>query len=110
MAEAHRPAQHRGASELHLARLEQDRLVEREASGLGVFADEDAKQNGIARNLHDHTHRMVLRLTAAIWPSQTASRHSTTEPPILKEPFAVVHEIERLDAERGKRCVATAQS
>src|ERR671930_11055 len=85
MAEAHRPAQHRGAGELHLAGLEQDRLVERQPPGLGVFADEDAKQNGVARNLHDHTHRMVLRPTAAIWPSQTASRHSTTEPPILKD-------------------------
>src|SRR5262245_66540117 len=33
----------------------------------------------------DHTHLIVLRLKAAIWPSQTASRHSTTEPAILNE-------------------------
>ena len=83
MAEAHRPAQHGGAGKLHLARLEHDRLVERQMAGLVVLADEDAQQHGVAGERHGHTHFMALRERASIWPSQTAKRQSTTEPTIL---------------------------
>ena len=48
MAEAHRPAQHGGAGEAHLAGLQHDRLVEGPMSGLVVLANEDAQQHGVA--------------------------------------------------------------
>ena len=48
MAEAHRSAQHGGAGEVHLARLEHDRLVERQVLELVVLAEEDAQQDGVA--------------------------------------------------------------
>src|SRR5689334_25270523 len=83
MAEAHRAAQHRGAGQMQLARLEHDGLVERPAVGLVVLADEDAEQRLLARDLHDQAPFIALRLAAAMWPSHTATKQRTTEPAML---------------------------
>src|SRR5947209_3447076 len=52
MAEPHRPAQDGCAGKLKLARLEDDRFVEWASLIFVVFADEDAQQHGISRDLH----------------------------------------------------------
>ncbi len=83
MAEAQGTAQHRGAGKFHLARLQHDRLVERLVIEFVVLADEDAEQDGVARERHGQIHFMVLIDRARICPSQTAIRQSMTEPMIL---------------------------
>jgi hypothetical protein len=47
VTEAEGPAQHRGAGQARLARLEHDRLVERLAVGAIVLAEKDAQQHGL---------------------------------------------------------------
>src|SRR5262245_33720223 len=83
IAEAHRAAQHCRASEMHLARFEHDRLVERLMARLVVLANENAEQHGIAGERHGQIHLMALIDAARVCPSQTANRQSTTEPTIL---------------------------
>src|SRR6185369_3196474 len=51
-AKAHRTAQHRCAGQVHLARLEHDGFVERLVLPTVAFADKDAQQNCVVRNLH----------------------------------------------------------
>src|SRR5450759_1463174 len=76
-------AQNGGAGEMQLAGLQHDRLVERQAFEFVVFAEKNAEQNGVARELHRHTHFMALRLTARMCPAHTAARQRITEPVIL---------------------------
>src|SRR5579884_2355224 len=76
-------AQHGCAGKMHFTRLEHDSFVQRQASASIVLAEEDAKQDGVARHLHGQTHFIALRLAAATWPIQTASIQPTTEIPIL---------------------------
>ncbi len=83
MAETHGPAQHRRAGEVRRTRLEDDRLIKRAALIFIVLADEDAKQHGVARNLHDQAPLSWLREAAATCPSQTAARHKTRESAML---------------------------
>src|SRR5579872_7548184 len=52
MSEAHGPAQNGGAGKMQRACLQYDRLVERFSLMLVVFADKDAKKNGVLGNLH----------------------------------------------------------
>src|SRR6266403_3387970 len=47
-----RPAQHRGSREMNLARLEDNRLIERSAVGLVILANENSQEGGLFRNLH----------------------------------------------------------
>ena len=52
LAEAHRPAQDRGAGQVQLARLQDDGFVERLVFPAVAFADEDSQQNRFVWNLH----------------------------------------------------------
>src|SRR5262249_40813121 len=61
MAESDVAAQHRGAAQVHFPRLEHDRFVQRPALVLVVLAEEDAEQDGVARNLRAHTQSIELR-------------------------------------------------
>ncbi len=83
MPEADVTAQHRCAAKIHLTSLEHDRLVERQMFKFVVFAEEDAKQYGIAGDLHDHVHFIVLIAVASKTPAHTAIRHSTNDRPTL---------------------------
>src|SRR5579871_2374888 len=83
MPEPDVPTQHRGAAELHFPGLEHDRLIERQALEFVVLAEEDAEQDGVARDVHHQTHFIALMLAASTWPAQTATRHATTEPTTL---------------------------
>ena len=58
-------AQHGGAGQMQLARLQHDRLVQRQLLELVVLAEEDAQQHRVAWDLHGHTHFIVFRLTAS---------------------------------------------
>src|SRR5580693_492836 len=77
------PPQHRGAAEMHFPGLLHDRLMEREALKLVVFAEEDPKQDAIARNPHGQAPFIILRVDASMEPAQTAIRHNATDRPIL---------------------------
>src|ERR1700761_4451612 len=79
MAEAGMAAQHRGAAEMHFAGLQHDGLVQRQLAGFVVFAEEDAKQDSVARNLHRHVHFKVPSPDARTWPIHTATMQHTTE-------------------------------
>src|ERR1700738_3357956 len=46
------PAQHRGSRKMKLARLEDNRLIERLAVGLVILANENSQEGGLFRNLH----------------------------------------------------------
>src|SRR5947209_2268970 len=83
MAEPHRSAKDRCAGKLKLACFQNDRFVERTSAHLVVFADEDAQEHGVARDLHGHAPFSLFNEAAAMWPSQTASRHKITERAIL---------------------------
>src|SRR6185437_4833515 len=80
MAEAHRPAQNRGAGQVLLARLQHDRLVERQMLMMVILADEDAQQHGVAGNLHSYPPE---KNAPRAKPAQTARRHSRTEATML---------------------------
>ena len=56
VSEAERSAQHGGPGEMHLARFQHDRLVERLVVGLVVLADKDAQQHGVTGKLHRQIH------------------------------------------------------
>src|ERR1043166_3587237 len=83
MPEAHRAAQHGRAGKAHLPRFHHDCFIERLVAGLVVLADEDAQEYGVAGERHGQIHLMELSDAASICPSQTPSRHSTTEPTIF---------------------------
>src|SRR5690349_6568821 len=89
MTVAHRPAQHRGAGQMHLARLQNDRLIERLVAVPIVLADKDAQQCCLFRYLHRDTSRYAgsqrFKAAAALWPSHTAARQSTTDATIFAE-------------------------
>src|SRR6516165_1217024 len=113
MAEAHRTAQDRGASELHLAGFDQNRLIERQAPRLGVFPDEDSEQDGVTRKLHGlhPSHRIEAEGGDMAEPNgQQAHYHRTDNIEGGLHPFAVAHEIKRLQTERGKRRVPAAEA
>jgi hypothetical protein len=68
-----------------------------------VFAEENAQQDSVARDLHGHTHFKALKWSAATWPSQTARRHGydrSYNVGACVEPFPVVQQVECLEAER----------
>ena len=52
VAETERPSQHGGSSQMRLTSSYHDRFVEWIVTETVVFANEDAQQHGIARNLH----------------------------------------------------------
>ena len=52
-------------------------------AGFVVLADEDAQQQGVTGERHGQIHFMALIDCANKWPSQTATRQSTTEPTML---------------------------
>ena len=52
MPEADVTSQHRGAAKVHFSGLQDYCLVERQMAEFVVFAEEDAEQDGVARNLH----------------------------------------------------------
>src|SRR4029077_18002376 len=100
MAEAHRSAQNGRAGEAHFARLEHDRLVKRLTARLVVLADEDAEQHGVPGERHGQTHFMALMESASMWPSQTATRQSTTEPTTLPPTWSHSPSLARLSVWR----------
>jgi hypothetical protein len=53
MAESDMTAQDGCATEVHLPRLQDNRLVKRKALKSVVFSEKDAEQDGLPRNLHD---------------------------------------------------------
>ena len=61
MAVAHRPAQHGRAGKVHLARLENDRLVKRLPLEPVVLAEEYPEEDGVFGNLHGCTDRFTSR-------------------------------------------------
>ena len=83
MAEADMSSQHRRAAEMHLPGFQHDSLIQRQMVELVVFAEEDAKQDGVMRNLHGQTHLMALIVTASTKPAHTANMQSATDRPIL---------------------------
>src|SRR2546423_14044735 len=74
-AEADRTAQRRGTGQMHFARLQDDRFVERAMLVAVALADENAQQRGFVWNFHA-SYR--LRVAAQRWPAQTAPRQRTT--------------------------------
>src|SRR5215472_264411 len=113
MAKAHRTAQDRGAGELHLAGFDQNRLVERQAPRLGVFSYEDSEQDGVTRKLHGShpSHRIEAEGGDMAEPNrEQAQYHRAANIEGGLQPFAIAHEIERLQTERGKRRVPAAEA
>ena len=75
------------------AGFEDDRLVQRQMLKLVVFAEEDAQQDGVARNLHVQAPFIILRTAASTKPAKTAdqAQHDRqTDIAAGAEPFAVV--------------------
>jgi hypothetical protein len=64
MAEPDMSPQDRSTAKSHLARLQYNRLVERQVIEFVIFAEENTEQHGIAGNLHVHIHFIVLMLFA----------------------------------------------
>ena len=95
-------AQHRRAGELHLARLQHDRLVERKMTVPVVLAEEDAEKDGVVGKLHRHTHFSALRPAARMLPSQTARRHRATESRMFSRHRAIRLSVARLSVCRLK--------
>ena len=60
MTEANVATKYGCSAEMHFARLQYDRLVQWQTIELVILPGEDAKQDGIARNLHGHVHFNAL--------------------------------------------------
>ena len=83
MSEAHVPAQHRRTPEVHFARLQHDRLMKWQMIRSIIFAKVDTEQNGVAWNLHGHTHFIVLTLPENQYPAHTPIKLQITAIPIF---------------------------
>ena len=67
-----------------------------------VFAEEDAKQYGIAGDLHDHVHFIVLIAVASKTPAHTrdqAQHQRQADIGARSEPLSVADEVKCLQAE-----------
>src|SRR4051812_42936451 len=84
MTVAHRPPQNRGAGQVHLARLQNDYLVERLMAVTVVLPHKDAQQHRLFWHLHRDTSQR-FRGMGAIGQSHTAIRHRKTEATIFAD-------------------------
>src|SRR5256885_14142377 len=75
-AETNRTAHRGGTGQMHFARLQDDRFVERAMLIAVALADENAQQRGFVWNFHA-SYR--LGVAAQRWPAQTAPRQRTTD-------------------------------
>ena len=83
MSESDMPTQHGRSSDVHFSRFQYNRLMKRQMIKSIILAKKDSEQDGIAWNLHGHTHFIVLRLAASRYPAHTAIRQQITDAPIF---------------------------
>src|SRR5882724_772481 len=83
VAIAHWAAQDCRSRQVHLARLQHDGFVERLVLVAIIFAEEDAQQYGLVRQLHVQIPLSWFSVAAAMCPSHTANRQRTTDSAML---------------------------
>src|SRR5262249_2371609 len=113
MPEPDVPAEHRRPAELHFPRFQDDRFVQREMLMLVILAKKDAKQNRVARKLHGSypAHGVQAERERVTRPDgQEAGYDRYDDVASRIQPLTIIHQVERLQAERREGRVTTAQS